>query len=95
MGGGEVAIEPAGGLEDGSIGTDAERVRAAVERVRSPDGVLVRRGCIRVEARGERTVQRIYPCHGGDTPGRSLSETSSDRHAMLLIPCLVNASSSP
>src|SRR4051795_1260132 len=41
MGGGEVAIEPAGGLEDGSIGTDAERVRAAVERVRSPDGVLV------------------------------------------------------
>src|SRR3954449_9325121 len=41
MGGGEVAIEPAGGLDDGSIGTDAERVRAAVERVRSPDGVLV------------------------------------------------------
>src|SRR4051794_19384277 len=41
MGGDEVAIEPAGGLEDGSIGTDAERVRAAVERVRSPDGVLV------------------------------------------------------
>src|SRR3954447_19917725 len=41
MGGGEVVIEPAGGLEDGSIGTDAERVRAAVERVRSPDGVLV------------------------------------------------------
>src|SRR3954447_16222359 len=41
MGGGEVVIEPAGGLEDGSIGTDAERVRAAVERVRSPEGVLV------------------------------------------------------
>jgi phosphocarrier protein FPr len=41
MGGGEVAIEPAGGLDDGSIGTDAERVRAAVERVRSPEGVLV------------------------------------------------------
>src|SRR3954454_13389550 len=41
MGGGEVAIGPAGGLDDGSIGTDAERVRAAVERVRSPDGVLV------------------------------------------------------
>src|SRR3954467_7241212 len=41
MGGGEVMIEPAGGLDDGSIGTDAERVRAAVERVRSPDGVLV------------------------------------------------------
>ena len=41
MGGSEVAIEAAGGLEDGAIGTDAELVRAAVERVRSPDGVLV------------------------------------------------------
>ena len=41
MGGSEVAIEVAGGLEDGAIGTDAELVRAAVERVRSPDGVLV------------------------------------------------------
>ena len=41
MGGDEVAIEPAGGLDDGSIGTDAERVRAAIERVRSPAGVLV------------------------------------------------------
>ncbi|HEX6024667.1 MAG TPA: dihydroxyacetone kinase phosphoryl donor subunit DhaM, partial [Solirubrobacter sp.] len=41
MGGGEVAIEPAGGLDDGAIGTDAERVRAAIERVRSDDGVLV------------------------------------------------------
>jgi phosphocarrier protein FPr len=41
MGGGEVAVEPAGGMEDGAIGTDAERVRAAVERVRSDDGVLV------------------------------------------------------
>src|SRR3954467_2971921 len=41
MGGGEVMIEPAGGLDDGSIGTDAERVRAAIERVRSPAGVLV------------------------------------------------------
>jgi len=41
MGGGEVRIEPAGGMEDGAIGTDAELVRAAVERVRSPDGVLV------------------------------------------------------
>src|SRR4051794_28833595 len=41
MGGSEVAIEPAGGLDDGSIGTDAERVRAAIERVASDDGVLV------------------------------------------------------
>ncbi len=41
MGGGKVAIEPAGGMEDGAIGTDVERVRAAVEKVRSPDGVLI------------------------------------------------------
>ena len=39
--GGEVAIEAAGGMEDGAIGTDAERVRAAIERARSDDGVLV------------------------------------------------------
>ncbi|MGI8781130.1 MAG: PTS-dependent dihydroxyacetone kinase phosphotransferase subunit DhaM, partial [Solirubrobacteraceae bacterium] len=36
MGGEEVAIASAGGIEDGAIGTDAERVRLAVEGVRSP-----------------------------------------------------------
>jgi multiphosphoryl transfer protein len=41
MGGDELAIEAAGGMEDGAIGTDAERVRAAIERARSEDGVLV------------------------------------------------------
>jgi phosphoenolpyruvate-protein phosphotransferase/dihydroxyacetone kinase phosphotransfer subunit len=41
MGAGEVAIEAAGGIEDGALGTDAGRVHEAVERVRSPDGVLV------------------------------------------------------
>ena len=41
MGGDDVLVEPAGGMDDGSIGTDAERVRAAIERVRSSDGVLV------------------------------------------------------
>jgi phosphoenolpyruvate-protein phosphotransferase/dihydroxyacetone kinase phosphotransfer subunit len=41
MGGEELALEPAGGLEDGSIGTDAQRVRAAIERAMSQDGVLV------------------------------------------------------
>ena len=41
MGGEDVLVEPAGGMDDGSIGTDAERVRAAIERVRSDDGVLV------------------------------------------------------
>ena len=41
MGGGQVPIEAAGGIEGGETGTDAERVRQAVERVRSPDGVLI------------------------------------------------------
>ncbi len=41
MGGEELALEAAGGLEDGSIGTDVERVRAAIERAMGDDGVLV------------------------------------------------------
>ncbi|HEY1512063.1 MAG TPA: phosphoenolpyruvate--protein phosphotransferase [Solirubrobacteraceae bacterium] len=41
MGGDEVAIEEAGGIEDGEIGTDVERVRGAIERAMSDDGVLV------------------------------------------------------
>jgi multiphosphoryl transfer protein len=41
MGGDDVAVEAAGGIEDRAIGTDAVRVHEAVERVRSPDGVLV------------------------------------------------------
>ena len=41
MGAGKVAIEAAGGMEDGAMGTDAQRVLEAVEHVRSPDGVLV------------------------------------------------------
>jgi multiphosphoryl transfer protein len=41
MGGGEVRIEAAGGLDDGTVGTDAARVQAAIERAMSPEGVLV------------------------------------------------------
>src|SRR5262249_37657566 len=41
MGGEDLAIEEAGGLEDGTVGTDAERVRAAIERAMWDDGVLV------------------------------------------------------
>ena len=42
----ELALEAAGGIEDSDpaepvLGTDAERVRAAIERAMSPDGVLV------------------------------------------------------
>ena len=42
MGGEELAIEAAGGMDEpGALGTDAERVRAAIERAMSDDGVLV------------------------------------------------------
>jgi phosphocarrier protein FPr len=42
MGGADLALEPAGGTsEPGVLGTDAERVREAIERAMSPDGVLV------------------------------------------------------
>ena len=42
MAGPELALEAAGGLaEPGVLGTDAERVRAAIERAMSADGVLV------------------------------------------------------
>jgi phosphocarrier protein FPr len=46
MAGPELALEPAGGFADNdpsdpALGTDAERVRGAIERAMSPDGVLV------------------------------------------------------
>jgi multiphosphoryl transfer protein len=42
MGGEELALEAAGGMDEpGALGTDAERVRAAIERAMSEDGVLV------------------------------------------------------
>ncbi len=42
MGGDELALEAAGGMDEpGVLGTDAERVRAAIERAMSDDGVLV------------------------------------------------------
>jgi len=42
MAGQELALEAAGGIDEpGVLGTDAERVRAAVQRAMSPDGVLV------------------------------------------------------
>ncbi len=37
----QLAIVPAGGLEDGGVGTSLERIRQAVEAVYSEDGVLV------------------------------------------------------
>ncbi len=42
MGGDDLVLEAAGGIEEeGVLGTDAERVRAAIERAMSDDGVLV------------------------------------------------------
>src|SRR3954452_12177551 len=42
MGGEELALEAAGGMDEpGALGTDAERVRAAIERAMSDDSVLV------------------------------------------------------
>jgi dihydroxyacetone kinase DhaKLM complex PTS-EIIA-like component DhaM len=41
MAGDEVAIEAAGGTPDGGLGTDAERVRAAIARADGGDGVAV------------------------------------------------------
>lgn len=37
----EAKIAPAGGLEDGSMGTSYEKIRSGIESVRSEDGVLV------------------------------------------------------
>jgi PTS hybrid protein len=36
-----VRIEPAGGAADGAIGTDAERIAAAIEAADDGDGVLI------------------------------------------------------
>src|SRR4051794_8914403 len=41
MGGEQLALEPAGGMDDGSLGTDMAVVMAAIERARSLDRVLV------------------------------------------------------
>src|ERR1700760_5191167 len=41
MGGEEVRVEDAGGMDDDSSGPDSARVMAAIERAMSDDGVLV------------------------------------------------------
>lgn len=37
----EVVVLAAGGMANGGIGTDIERIQAAVEEARSPDGVVI------------------------------------------------------
>jgi PTS hybrid protein len=41
MAGPEVRIEPAGGLPDGSLGTDEDRVRAAIRAAEQGSGVVI------------------------------------------------------
>jgi len=65
MGGDDVRIAPAGGLDDvGATGTDAMRVLAAIEAVWSDDGVLVLMAS-RVRARSR--MSRIAPGTTGAT----------------------------
>lgn len=37
----ELQIRDAGGLADGSLGTDVERIRSVLEQIHAPDGTLV------------------------------------------------------
>jgi len=41
MAGPDVRIEPAGGLPDGSLGTDEDRVRAAIKAANQGSGVVI------------------------------------------------------
>ena len=41
MAGPEVRIEPAGGLPDGGLGTDEDRVRAAIRAADQGEGVVI------------------------------------------------------
>jgi len=59
-----VAIEAAGGMDDGAVGTDAERVRAAVELVRSPDGVLILMDLGSALMSAEMATEMIEPAGG-------------------------------
>ena len=66
MGGADLALEAAGGTEDaGVLGTDAERVRAAIERAMSDDGVLVLMDLGSALMSAEFAVELL-----GDTPGK-------------------------
>ena len=64
----ELALEAAGGTsEPGVLGTDAERVREAIERAMSEDGVLVLMDLGSALMSAEFAVELL-----GDTPGRVL-----------------------
>jgi multiphosphoryl transfer protein len=66
MGGADLALQAAGGTEEpGVLGTDAERVRAAIELAMSPDGVLVLMDLGSALMSAEFAVELL-----GDAPGR-------------------------
>ena len=66
MGGEDLALVAAGGTEEpGVLGTDAERVRAAIERAMSPDGVLVLMDLGSALMSTEFAIELL-----GDAPGR-------------------------
>jgi multiphosphoryl transfer protein len=66
MGSAELALEAAGGTEEpGVLGTSAERVQAAIERVMSPDGVLVLMDLGSALMSAEFAVELL-----GETPGK-------------------------
>jgi len=66
MGSAELALEAAGGTDEpGVLGTSAEKVQAAVERVMSPDGVLVLMDLGSALMSAEFAVELL-----GDTPGK-------------------------
>src|ERR1700759_3594782 len=68
MGGPDLVIEPAGGIdEEGVLGSNDERVRAAIERAMSPDGVLVLMDLGSALMSAEFAVELL-----GDVPGRVL-----------------------
>jgi multiphosphoryl transfer protein len=68
MGGEELALEAAGGMDEpGALGTDAERVRAAIERAMSDDGVLVLMDLGSALMSAEFAIEML-----GDAPGRVL-----------------------
>src|SRR4051812_47081706 len=64
MGGEQLALEPAGGMDDGSIGTDMAVVMAAIERARSPDGVLVLMDLGSALMSAEMAVEMVDPDDG-------------------------------
>jgi multiphosphoryl transfer protein len=68
MGREDLALEAAGGTDEpGVLGTDAERVRAAIERAMSSDGVLVLMDLGSALMSAEFAVELL-----GDSPGRVL-----------------------